>query len=75
MKKLDELIERIHALINNHHEMTRQAIVVELTEMGAEALYIEKQIDDAYDKLVDAEELLRAASDLDEFKSGMRSLI
>jgi len=75
LKKLDELIERIHALMNNHHNMTTQAVVVELTEMGAEADYITQQIDHAYDKLEDAEELLRGATDLNEYKTAMKSLI
>ena len=55
--------------------MTTQAVVVELTEMGAEADYITQQIDYAYDKLEDAEELLRGATDLNEYKTAMKSLI
>jgi predicted nucleic acid-binding Zn-ribbon protein len=55
--------------------MTTQAVVVELTEMAAEADYITQQIDHAYDKLEDAEELLRGATDLNEYKTAMKSLI
>jgi hypothetical protein len=75
LKKIDELIDRIHALMQNHHSMTTQAVVVELTEMAAEADYITQQLDDAYDKLEDAEDLLRCATDLNEYKVAMKSLI
>jgi len=73
LKKLDELIDRIHSLMDNHHNMTAKAVFVELTEMGAEASHSTAETERASEKLEAIEGLLRAASDLNEYKTGMRS--